>query len=81
MEYLFPPSSSGHLRLYVHQSQIIGADADIDHTQTVGEIQSNYWGDISPIPPPGFETPVWQEDLAKVSKVPEAQRGVNPTRQ
>ena len=56
MEYFFPPNSSGHLRLYVHQSQIIGAD--VDHTQTIGGIQSNYClivGDISP--PPGFGTP------------------------
>ena len=33
-----------------HQSQIIGGDADEHHTQIVGGIQSNYWGDISPIP-------------------------------
>ena len=78
MEYFFPPNSSGHLRSFVHQSQIIGADADVDHTQTVGGIQSNYWGDKSS---PGFVTPVWQEDLAKVSKVPGAQRDVNPARQ
>ena len=78
MEYFYPPNSSGHLRLFVHQSQIIGADADVDHTQTVGGIQSNYWGDISS---PGFVAPAWLEDLAKVSKVPGAQRDVNPARQ
>ena len=30
-----------------HQRQIIGGDADEDHTQIVGGIQSNYWGDIT----------------------------------
>ena len=30
-------------------------DADVDHIQIIGGIQSNYWGDISP---PGFGTPV-----------------------
>ena len=34
----FSPSSSGHLRSDVHQSQIIGRDADVNHTQTI-------WGD------------------------------------
>ena len=45
------------LRSEAHQSQIIG-DADEDHTQIVGGIQSNYWRDISsPSPPPsGFGT-------------------------
>ena len=36
------------LRLDAHQSQIIGGIASEDHTQIVGGIQSNYWGDISP---------------------------------
>ena len=36
------------LRSDAHQSQIIGGDADEDHTQIVGGIQSNYWGDKSP---------------------------------
>ena len=56
---LFSPNSSGHLRSDAHQSQIIGEDADVDHTQTIG------WGGNSqiiggiylPIPPPGFGTP------------------------
>ena len=54
MEHFFSPNSSGHLPSDAHQSQIIGGDADVDHTQTVGGIQSSYWGDISP---PGFGTP------------------------
>ena len=57
MKHLFSPNSSEDLRSDAHQSQIIGGDADEDHIQIVGGIQSNYWGDISPIPP-GFGTPV-----------------------
>ena len=56
MEHSFPPNSSGHLHLDAHQSQIIGGDADVNHTQTIGGIQSNYWGNISPHPP-GFRHP------------------------
>ena len=41
---LFFLNSSEHLRSDAHQSQIIGGDADVDHTQTIGGIQSNYWG-------------------------------------
>ena len=48
MEHLFSPNSSGHLRSDAHQSQIIGEDADVNHTQTTGGgIQSNYWMNIS----------------------------------
>ena len=47
MEHLFSLNSSGHLRSDAHQSQIIGGDADVDHTQTMGGLQSNFWGDIS----------------------------------
>ena len=50
MEHFFSPSSSGHLRSDAHQSQILGGDADVDHTQTIG-------GDISSPCPPGFGTP------------------------
>ena len=52
MEHFFSPNSSGHLCSDAHPSQIIGGDANVDHTQTIGGIQSNYWGDISPSPPP-----------------------------
>ena len=44
----FSPNSSGDLRSDAHQSQIIGGDADEDHIQIIGGMQSNYWGDISP---------------------------------
>ena len=52
MEHFFSPNSSRDLRSDAHQSQIIGGDADVYHTQIIGGIQSNYWGDISPHPPP-----------------------------
>ena len=53
MEHLFSPNSSTDLRSDAHQSQIIGGDADDDHTQIVEEIQSNYLGGYIP---PGFGT-------------------------
>ena len=45
----FSPNSSGHQRSDAHQSQIIGGDADVDHTQTIRGI-------YPPIPL-GFGTP------------------------
>ena len=47
MEPFFSPNSSGDLRSDAHQSQIVGGDADVDHTQIIG-------GNTSP---PGFGTP------------------------
>ena len=48
-----PTSSDPH----ADQSQIIGGgDADVDQSQIIGGVESNYWGDISSIPP-GFGTP------------------------
>ena len=49
MEHIFPPNSSTDLRSDAQQSQIIGGDADEDHTQI-------FWGDISS-PSPGFRHP------------------------
>ena len=58
MEYFFFPNSSRDLRSDAHHSQIIGGAADVDHTQTIGGIQLNYWGgDISLPSPLGFGTP------------------------
>ena len=38
--------------------QIIGRDADVDHSQTIGGIQPNYWGVCIPlIPSPLFRHP------------------------
>ena len=44
MEHFFAPILDGDLRSDAHQSQIIGGNADVDHTQIIG-------GDISPHPP------------------------------
>ena len=49
---LFSPNSSGHLRIDAHQSQIIGVDAAVDCTQTIGEDTVKLLGGyITPIPP------------------------------
>ena len=64
MEHFFPPNSSGHLRSYVHQSQIIGVDADVDHTQTIGGDTVKLLGEIDPPSPPGFGTPGCSNQLA-----------------
>ena len=56
MEHFFFPISSTDLRSDAHQTQIIGGDADEDHTQILGGIYSQIiGGDISPFPP-GFGT-------------------------
>ena len=53
METFFSPNWSGDLRSDAHQSQIIGGDADEDHTQIIGGGYSQIiGGNISPIPPP-----------------------------
>ena len=54
MENFLSPNSSGDLRSDAHHSQIIGGDAEEDHTQIIGGIQSNYWGGYIL---PGFGTP------------------------
>ena len=46
-EILFSPDSSGHLHSDVHQSQIIGGDAYVDHTQTIRGDTVKLLGDIS----------------------------------
>ena len=38
--------------------KLLGGDADVDHTQTIGGILSNYWGDVSSLPS-GFGTPAY----------------------
>ena len=56
---LFSPNSGGDLRSDAHKSQIIGRDADVDHTQTIGGDTVKLLGNISlqPPPPPGFRHP------------------------
>ena len=56
MEHFFFPISSGHLRSDAHQSQTIGADADLDHIQTTGWDTVKLLKDISPPIPLGFGT-------------------------
>ena len=59
MEHFF---LSTDLRSDAHQSQIIGGDADEDHTQTVGEYRSNYWGEYIP-PPPLVSAPLVESNV------------------
>ena len=47
---LFTPNSGGGLRSDEHQSQIIGEDADVDHTQIIGEDTVKLLGRIYPPP-------------------------------
>ena len=35
IKHFFSSNSSGHLRSDAHQSQIIGGNADVDHTHTI----------------------------------------------
>ena len=60
MEHFFSPNSSGHLRSDARQSQIIGGDADADHTQTIG----GYSQIIGGIYPPRVSAPLVWETLA-----------------
>ena len=62
MKLFFSPNSSGDLRSNAHQSQIIGGDADEDHSQIIGGDTVKLLGDISPPPPPGFRHP-WVYDI------------------
>ena len=56
MEHFFSPNSGGDLRSDARQSQIIGGDTNVDHTQIIGGIQSNFGGIYPPILP-GFRHP------------------------
>ena len=56
VEQIFPPNSCGHLRSDAHQRQIIGGNADVDHSQTIGEDTAKLLGGYIPPPPPGFGT-------------------------
>ena len=47
--------------------KLLGGSADVDHTQTIGGIQSNYGGNISPPTSPGFGTPVNESGSAGTS--------------
>ena len=62
------PNSSGGLRSHAHQSQIIGGDADEDHTQIIGGDTLKLLGGI--YPPPRVSAPL----------VPSAPCNANPAR-
>ena len=59
----FPLNSSTDLRSDAHQSQIIGRDADEDHTQIVGGYTVKLLGGYIPLSPLGFGTPARQYSL------------------
>ena len=63
MEHFFPRIQLDTYAQMHTRAKLLGGDEDVDHTQTIGGIQSNYWeGFFPPIPPPpppppGFGTP------------------------
>ena len=57
MKHFLSPNLGGDLRLDPHQSQIIGGDADKNHTQIIGGDTVKLLGWIYPPPPPGFRHP------------------------
>ena len=54
---LFSPNSSGDLRSDAHQSQSIGWDADVDHTQIIGGDRVKLLGGYIPPSLPVFGIP------------------------
>ena len=65
---LFFSNSGGDLRSDAHQIQIIGGDADVDHTQIIGGDTVKLLGEYIPPSPPGFGTPgrSHSENLAQI---------------
>ena len=57
MEHFFSSKSSEDLCSDADQSQIIGGDADVDHTQIIGEDTVNLLGGIYPPIHPWFWHP------------------------
>ena len=57
IEHFFPEFKWTPALRCTPESNYWGGDADVDHTQTIGGIQSNYLGGIYPPSPPGFGTP------------------------
>ena len=55
MEHFFPRNSGGDLRSDAHQNQIIGGDADVDHTQIIGGDTVKLLGGVYP---PRFSAPL-----------------------
>ena len=52
MERFFPRNSGGELRSDAHQSQIIGGNADVDHSQIIGGDTVKLLGGYIPPSPP-----------------------------
>ena len=65
---LFSPNSGGHLRSGAHQSRIIGGDADVDHTQTIGVDAVKLLGEINPPIPSGFGHPCLRSYIVKTNR-------------
>ena len=64
----FPPS--GGLRSHAHQSQIIGGDADEDHTQIIGGDTVKLLRGIYPLhPPPRVSAPLLSLLLTKCGHI------------
>ena len=61
MEHIFFPEFKWTPTLRCTPESNYWRDADVDHTQTIGGIQSNYWGRYIPRSPPGFGTPIGDE--------------------
>ena len=68
MEHFFLPNLSGDLRSDAHQSQIIGGEADVHHTQIIGRDTVKIFGEYIPPFPPGFGTPAQAKDQEYRSK-------------
>ena len=51
MEHFFSPNSGADLRSDAHQSQIIGGNADVDHTQIIGGDTAKLLGGYIPPSP------------------------------
>ena len=60
MEHFFSSNSTGDLRSDAHRSQIVGGDADEDHTQILWKDTVKLLGGINPLIPPGFRH-LWSE--------------------
>ena len=67
MEHIFSRNSGGDLRSDAHQSQIIGGDADVDHTQIIEGDAVKLLGGYIPPSPPGFGTPGHKSIITKLT--------------
>ena len=61
MEHFFPRIQVDTCVQMFTRVKLLRGDADVDHTQTIGGIQSNYWGGYIPPSPLGFGTPAYSK--------------------